>query len=139
MVATQNVTAPKVRTSTPVSGCWSGSLLFREEVLQDIWLELIYLGREKLLFQHLPKLEIEKNPLQTLTQMKTRNSPVTLTLAAAYSKKFFLDSNELLVDTNGKLFRITATVLSCHRPLRKHWQHHHHLHFHHHHLKGHHP
>ena len=54
----------------------------------------------------------------------SENSPATLTLAAANSKKFFPAINEPLVDTTGKLFRITATVLSCQRPLRKHWQHH---------------
>ena len=48
----------------------------------------------------------------------SENSPATLTLlAAAYSKKFFLASNEPVVDSLGKLFRIT-TKLS--QTLRKH-------------------
>ena len=49
----------------------------------------------------------------------SENSPATLTLlAAAYSKKFFPAINEtVLVDTLGKLFRIT-TKLS--QTLRKH-------------------
>ena len=44
------------------------------------------------------------------------NSQPTLTLAVVHSKKFFLASNESLVDTLGKLYRITAIVLTCYRP-----------------------
>ena len=75
-----------------------------------------------------------KSTAQTLDLAKqygpSENSQPTLTLPVAHSKKFFLVSNESLVDTLGKLYRITAIVLvvtDLRKTLANQNRHHHYL------------